>query len=227
VLDQEELAAPSGGGGHGLAQFDPHHLNLRRGEADRRLASAPEPLMLAYLFWHQPANETMRDSYESALVGFHRRLRDVPVPGLVAWGTARVSGLPWMPGDGYEDWYAVEDFHALGMLNSAAVDGAHADAHDLVAHASDFGAGGLYALERGDLTPPGRYCAWLAKPTGVSYADFRTQLASHTVGETVAIWRRQMVLGPAPEFRLTATRELTVPASMAPVACHLTSLSTA
>jgi hypothetical protein len=183
--------------------------------------------MLAYLFWHQPAEGQSPQPYERALAGFHRRLQEVPVPGLVASGTARVAELPWMPGAGYEDWYAIEDFAALGLLGDAAVDAAHVHAHDLVAHAAGFGAGGLYALERGETMAPGGYCVWLTKPAGVTYADFRRELADHTGGETVAVWRRQMVLGPAPEFRLIAARELSIPAAMAPVASRLVNLTTA
>jgi hypothetical protein len=182
--------------------------------------------MLAYLFWHRPGEGQPPQRYEQGLVRFHRRLREVPVPGLVASGTARVAGLPWMPGAGYEDWYAVEDFTALGVLNDAAVDAAHVDAHDLVAHGACFGAGGLYALERGERVASGGYCVWLTKPAGVSYADLRRELAVQAAGDGVTVWRRQMVLGPAPEFRLTAARKLSIPPAMAPVACRLLSLET-
>ena len=183
--------------------------------------------MLAYLFWHQPAAEQAFEDYEQALVAFHGRLREVAVPGLVDSGSSRVGALPWIAGDGYEDWYAVEDFNALGVLNDAAVDAAHADAHDRVAHAAGFGAGGLYALEQGTAAGPADHCVWLTKPRGMSYAHFREQLTVHTAGETVALWRRQMVLGPAPEFRVTASRDLPMPAVMTPVACRLETLSIA
>jgi hypothetical protein len=181
--------------------------------------------MLAYLFWHQAASDRPVEGYEQALLAFHRRLRDVTVPGLVGSGTARVRGLPWMAGDGYEDWYAVDDYSALGVLNDAAVDAAHAEAHDLVAVAAGFGAGGVYALERGTINAPAHHCVWLTKPAGVSYPSFRGQLAVHTARETVTVWRRQMVLGPAPEYRVTAGSELAMPGEMAPVACELTNLS--
>jgi hypothetical protein len=177
--------------------------------------------MLAYLFWHQPAADQPADGYERALVAFHRRMRDVSVPGLVASGTARVGGLPWMRGNGYEDWYAVDGYTALGVLNDAAVDAAHSEAHDLVAFAAGFGAGGLYALERGVLDTPADHCRWLTKPSGISYADFGEQLAGHTAGAAVTVWRRQMVLGPAPEYRVTADRDLAMPDELAPVACRL------
>ena len=184
-------------------------------------------VLLAYLFWHQPAADQLVEAYEQALVAFHRRLRDVAVPGLVASGSARVAGVPWIAGEGYEDWYAVHDFNALGVLNDAAVDVAHVDAHDLVARAAGFGAGGVYALERGTIAAPAGHCVWLTKPTGVAYPDFREQLAVQAAGETVAVWRRQMVLGPAPEFRVTADRDMPMPAVMEPVACRLATLSIA
>lgn len=132
-----------------------------------------------------------------------------------------------MAGDGYEDWYAVEGYGALGVLNDAAVDAAHADAHDLVAFAAGFGAGGLYALERGTIDPAAGYCVWLTKANGITYSEFREQVAAQTRSETVTVWRRQMVLGPAPEFRVTAGRELPMPAGTAPIACRLANLSIA
>jgi hypothetical protein len=183
--------------------------------------------VLTYLFWHQADEDVPRERYEQALVGFHHRLREVPVAGLVAWGTARVRGLPWMHGDGYEDWYAVDDYTALGALNDAAVDASHLDAHDLVAHAARFGAGGLYALEQGEISTPARHGVWLTKPVGVGYPSFREQLAAHTAGEPVSVWRRQMVLGPSPEFRVTAEREPAFPAAWAPVSCELERLAVA
>jgi hypothetical protein len=179
--------------------------------------------MLAYLFWHRPADGQPPESYERALLAFHRRLREVAVPGLLASGAARVSGLPWVPGDGYEDWYAVEDYSALGILGDAAVDAHHADAHERVAHAAGFGAGGLYALEQRDLAASPSYCVWLTKPAGVGYPQFREELAGYT-GPGVTVWRRQMVLGPAPEFRLTADRELSLPPALTPVSCQLANL---
>ena len=96
-----------------------------------------------------------------------------------------------------------------------------------VAFAAGFGAGGLYALERGPIAAPAGYCVWLTKPTGVTYPDFHEQVAAQTASETVTVCRRQMVLGPAPEFRVTAGRELSMPAVLAPVACWLARLNIA
>jgi hypothetical protein len=65
---------------------------------------------------------------------------------------------------------------------------------------------------------------WLTKPAGVRYPEFREQLARVTESG-VTVWRRQMVLGPAPEFRLTADRELSLPARLTPVSCQLVNLA--
>lgn len=66
-----------------------------------------------------------------------------------------------------------------------------------------------------------------SEPSGNGHeiVRFRDQLAIDAAGETVTVWRRQMVLGPAPEYRVTAGRELANPAEMAPVACELANLS--
>ena len=170
--------------------------------------------MLTYLFWHRPADGVEPAAYERALLAFHDRLRAVRVPGLVVSGSATVQGLPWMPGSGYEDSYVVGDFAALGVLNAAAVDDAHAGAHDRVARTAGFGAGAVYGLESGDPLRPSRHCAWITKPAGAGYAEFRDRLGSHIAPADVAVWRRQMVLGPAPEFRLTSDRPFAVPGEL-------------
>jgi len=75
----------------------------------------------------------------------------------------RVAELPWFEagaGDrgseaapaagGYEDWYLIEDFAALGVLNEAAVGRGHRSAHDQVARRFGVGAGGMYGLLEGE-----------------------------------------------------------------------------
>ena len=97
--------------------------------------------------------------------------------------------VPWI-GGGYEDWYLVEDWHCVGVLNAAAVDDAHRADHDAVAHQAGAGAGGLFLLRTGDLRIADAGAAeWSAK-------EPRSPAGEH------ALWQRQMVLGPAPEFCL-------------------------
>jgi hypothetical protein len=139
---------------------------------------------LAYVFWHQPRSGANRAEYEDALLRFHARLRDVRVPGSLGSTTARIPTVPWLPGGGYEDWYYVEDFTALGALNAGAIDAAHGATHDAVAGLAGPGAGGLYRLVSGPRDSPSDRHVWLA----------------HAAEIDGSLWQRQMVLGPAPEF---------------------------
>jgi hypothetical protein len=143
--------------------------------------------VLAYLFWHQPTAGAA--DYERRLAEFHERLRADPPAGFAGSAAFRVD-VPWM-GQAYEDWYLVEDWNALGVLNAAAVDAARKRDHDAVAHEAADGAGGVYRLldgglaldDVGDVT-------WSASPLAAA------------PGPDEALWQRQMVLGPAPEYCL-------------------------
>ena len=142
--------------------------------------------MLAYVFWHQPSPTAA--GYEEALAAFHAALRASPTPGLRGSRSVRVPTLPWLPGGGFEDWYYVEDFTSLGLLNGGA---AELGQHDTVAHLSAAGAGGLYVLRTGQWWTAGTHHAWSA--------------ARPDPGPG-ALWQRQMVLGPAPEYCVVGDR---------------------
>jgi hypothetical protein len=150
--------------------------------------------VLAYVFWHEPAAGTDRAAYEEALRAFHEVLRDDPPDGFLRSAALRVAGAPWLPGGaGYEDWYLVEGFAALGTLNEAAVAGRRRVPHDDVALRSAHGAGGIYAPWAGDPAVPSGTVTWLSKAAGTSYEALRAGLSGTT-------WLRQLVLGPAPEL---------------------------
>jgi hypothetical protein len=142
--------------------------------------------VLAYVFWHRPRADVDRVRYEDSLRRFHVSL-DLPSASF------RLDRLPFTRLGGYEDWYLVEDWQALGRLNMDAVDELHRGAHDVIARLASEGWGGVYALLRGRAEVPDAV-SWLEKPPGRSYGEFLDRLASPT------IWQRQMVLGPAPEF---------------------------
>lgn len=153
--------------------------------------------MIGYLFWHWPDPDTGRPAYEAAQRAFHAALGAAGVEGFQSSMSFRVSGLPWIPGgSGYEDWYLLDGSHALDPLNEAAVSPALAATHAAAARAAT-GAGGLYRLLRGVPGGAGGRVTWLSRPRGSPFAAFHEQL-----GESAAVWRRQMVLGPAPEFLL-------------------------
>lgn len=145
--------------------------------------------MLAYLFWHRPEPEVARDDYERRLSAFHAVLAGR------GYTTAafRPERLPFAEHDGYEDWYLIDDWAALGVLNEAAVDVRSRPTHDVVAGLSGHGWGAVYGLVGGDPVPPLR-ARWLHRPSVAGYAGFIVGLGEATV------WQRQLVLGPAPEF---------------------------
>jgi hypothetical protein len=142
--------------------------------------------LLAYVFWHRPGDGVDVSEYELGLRAFHSEL-DYPS------GSFRLERFPFGRDGGYEDWYLTESWAGLGKLNERAVDARHRTAHDRVAARTARGWGGVYGLLRGEERIPAG-AEWLEKPRGEPSEDFLASRPEKT------IWRRQMVLGPAPEF---------------------------
>ena len=166
-------------------------------------------MTLAYVFWHRARPEVEITDYESDLNAFHARLADVPIPGFVDSWSLRVPDLPWLTGGGYEDWYLVDDFTALGRLAEHAVDQARRPTHDVMARAVRDGAGGVYSSAAGSVGVRSGWCGWFTKRAGVGYPQLRADLDEVTdelmdAGSSSVVWQRQLVLGPAPEFRVLA-----------------------
>ncbi len=130
--------------------------------------------------------------------------------------------------DAYEDWYFLDDFAALGVLNEAAVAHSHRGAHDDLARRFGAGAGGLYGLLEGHADLAGAPLAvWVSRPAaagrlGEASAAGVPRPAPRPLGELLgdgmdpqhaSLWRRALVLGPAPEY-CQLTRE--PPAGVAP-----------
>ena len=136
--------------------------------------------MLAYVFWHRPAEDVAREDYEERLRAFHATL-DGPS------ACFRLHVLPFKHTDGYEDWYLVDDWAALGVLNDAAVAPVRRVEHDAAASAAGAGGGAVYRFLRGVPEPPAAVRWAAADETGA-----------------ITAWRRQLVLGPAPEFCLSS-----------------------
>jgi hypothetical protein len=182
--------------------------------------------VLAYVFWHRPLDESSTDAYEQAQIAFHSSLARIPPIGFRGSMVFRVAGLPWLaraaspdvPGAGYEDWYLLEDYTALGVLNEAAVGSGHRTPHDKLAHRFGAGAGGLYGLVEGHARlGEGSLVIWVARPpAGLPGSERRALPALLGDGidpEHASLWRRQLVFGPAPEFCLLASEP---PAGAAP-----------
>ncbi len=181
--------------------------------------------MLAYVFWHWPQGDADQRGYETALIGFHRRLAGAPPKGFCGSAVFGVAGVPWAAGREplFEDWYLVEDFAALGVLNEAAVSAANKRAHDRAAVASAGGAGGVYRMRRGrGGFGEARFATWFAKPRGVTYADFYRGVPQRALASGAALWERQMNLGPALECCVIAAEPVRVAGAQATTVVTLT-----
>jgi hypothetical protein len=159
--------------------------------------------MLAYLFWHRPRAEADKAAYEKRLVEFHDRLSRSAPPGFVAAGSFAIGAVPWLGGHaGYEDWCLLEGTWAMDPLNAAAISGAVQSPHDSVAALMDQGHGGLYTMIWGDPILPGdSTITWLTRPRGIQWRTALEPVRSRI--PQAQFWRRQMVLGPAPEFAIS------------------------
>jgi hypothetical protein len=169
--------------------------------------------VLAYVFWHRPAAGGDRAAYEAALAGFHAALAAAAPAGYGGSCALALADAPWLDGGGpaYEDWYLVPSWAALGELNAYAVTGGRAAPHDAAAARAGAGAAGVYELLAGAPEPPAHgWRAWLAKPAGMGYPEFHDALAE-LLGVGAAAWQRQMTLGPAGEYVLSAPGPLPLP----------------
>jgi hypothetical protein len=167
--------------------------------------------MIAYVFWHWPASGIAADRYVQRLVAFHRIFAANPSPGFRGSEVFAVDGQPWSGaaaagGNLYEDWYFLDDFTALGALNEAAVTVARKDPHDAVATLAAGGAGGIY--RNMIVGRVGEEVSWFAKPPGTTYEQLFARMPHGN-----SLWMRQMVLGPAPEFRLAGPPPPEIPAA--------------
>ena len=159
--------------------------------------------MLAYGFWHWPRPGVARADYETAQRGFLAALMANPPDGFRQAATVRLAGAPWAAGGGaaYEDWYLIGAMADLEPLNDAAVTGSRKAPHDAVARLAAGGTAGLYRLRLGEPTPA-RHACWFSKPPGLPYQAVFDALGPAIASEGAALWMRQMVLGPTPEFCL-------------------------
>jgi hypothetical protein len=193
--------------------------------------------MLAYVFWHRPLDGSAVAAYERAELAFHRSLAHARPAGMRGSAVFRVAELPWLApapaqppsgtgqglpqggAAGYEDWYLVEDYTALGILNEAAVAHGHRTTHDDLARRFGSGAGGLYGLVEGELAPgldsigAASLAIWVARTRGTERLGLGELLGDGMDPNRASLWRRQLVFGPAPEFCLLAHE---LPAGAAP-----------
>jgi hypothetical protein len=171
--------------------------------------------MLAYVFWHWPQSSVDPETYVIHLEGFHRTLAANKPKGFQGSVVFRIEDPDWLQTRGavFEEWYLLDDSAAMDPLNDAAVSGACEQPHNLVAREAAGGTGGLYRLRSGqEVLGEARFAVWLAKPDGVSYKSFYEALELLTTQPNVALWGRQMTLGPTTEFCIHSQTPIQLPA---------------
>jgi len=169
--------------------------------------------LIAYVFWHWKADRVPAGTYETLARNFHSVLRAAPSTEFVGSFAFAISGAPWIP-DGrpaYEDWYLLETSAGLDALDRAAVSPPRLEPHDAIAGAVDAGTAGLYKLRSGTPLPDATRALWFRKPAGMSYAALDAVLEPLRRATAIAIWSRQMVLGPAPEFCIHSREPVAAP----------------
>jgi hypothetical protein len=170
--------------------------------------------MLAYVFWHWRQSSVTAETYTGHLDTFHRTLAANKPAGFRRSVVFRIEDADWLQtrGPAYEDWYLLDDSAAMDPLNDGAISGACEQPHNVVAREAAGGTGGLYRLRSGkEGLSEARFAVWLAKPDGVSYRDFYEALAPLTAQPNVALWGRQMTLGPTTEFCLHSQNPIQLP----------------
>jgi len=177
--------------------------------------------MLAYVLWHRRNQAAPRDVYEEKLTRFHQVLDESHLAGFRGAVVARIAEAPWFVEnfETYEEWYVLDGSSVLDELNEIAVSGARKEPHDELARlANDFRAG-LYQLKMGPFTTvSGNTATWLSKPAGTTYQSFYGSLSEPLTVSQGSLWRRQMVLGPTPQFCVTAPDGVDLSAHFSPIA---------
>ena len=184
----------------------------------------PLAARLAYVFWHWPKPEVSAGSYEANLISFMRSLNSDKPRGFVEATSFRADALPWgrQGGSTYEDWYVLEDFAALGSLNDGAVAGQSRGPHDAVAKGYMRGAGGVFKTVSGGLSlRNARYATWIEKTIGPSYQSYYDDVGKNVGGKETILWRRQLVLGPSPQFCVHSAEPIQFPRSFRPTSTRL------
>jgi hypothetical protein len=170
--------------------------------------------VLAFIAWHRPTPSVERATYENALERFHRSLAHQPPSGFRGSASVRVEQVPWLDGAVYEDWYVIDDWAALGVLEEAALSHGHRSAHDAAAALTGMETAAVYRLLEGSVDP-GRAASavWVSATGGHERPVLAQLLADGIDPERDGLWQRCLVLGPAPEYCLLAGEE---PAGVAP-----------
>lgn len=173
--------------------------------------------MLAYVFWHWPNPEVNEQLYREHLLDFHKVLAANPPAGFARSIVFQTEKAPWLQttGAAFEEWYLLQDSSALDKLNEAAVTGACEEPHRVLARDAAGGVAGLYRLRTGQgKLSDSRFATWFAKPNGMPYPDLYSTLAPLSSQDGIALWYRQMTLGPTQEFCIYSQTPVDLPSGI-------------
>ena len=179
--------------------------------------------MLAYVFSHWRQPDVTASDYEERQRGFHAALAAAPASGSLRSFSVALSGAPWAAGgaDSYEDWYLIEDYAALGVLEHAAVSAARAEPHAAAASVAAGGVAGVYGLRVGTSVETPRWAIWFRKPGGMGYDELFGQLGPLVEAAGASLWMRKLTLGPALEFCIHTSQPLSLPDPFASLSLSL------
>jgi hypothetical protein len=167
--------------------------------------------MIGYVFWHQKIDSVTSSDYEHTLKEFHEKLSQARIRGYLGSMSFKIEGARWMGSkmSGYEDWYYLTDSGVIDILNVGAVTGNMFPIHN---NASGLATGmhaGLYQLKSPSANnTESSWCIWFSKPSGMSYDDLNKMISSTVPVQNIDYWRRQMVLGPTPEFCIMSNKRI-------------------
>jgi hypothetical protein len=170
--------------------------------------------LLAYIAWHRPAPDVEKDAYEHAIERFHASLAHRPPSGFGGSAVFRAAELPWLgavadgsePNGGYEDWYLLDSWSAMGVLEEAAISRGHLTAHDAIASKVDVSTGAIYRRSEGHgLLQEVRLSVWVTRGRGHAAPTIADLLGDGMDPAKAGLWRRCIGLGPAPEYCLLAS----------------------
>ncbi len=107
----------------------------------------------------------------------------------------------------------------LDPLNDAAASGELQGPHAAVAGNAGAMAAGLYRLRLGDVRVRDAVSAtWFSKPPKMGYDALYASTDSLVRRPGTSLWRRQMVLGPTPEFCLSGPAPIELDPGLRPIA---------
>jgi hypothetical protein len=137
---------------------------------------------------------------------FHRSLAHRPPSGFRGSVSVRIEGAPWLEGVAYEDWYLLEDWSSLGVLEEAAVSRGHAGAHDAVATLVGSETAAVYRLLEGSADPAqAQVAVWVASAPGHERPELAQLLGDGIDPARDGLWQRCLVLGPGPGYCVLAS----------------------